>query len=188
MAEEVNEETAEEAAAEEKKSGGKIGLILIAVALLVAVGGGLSIYFFVIAPRLAPPIDEDMFAIDGPEEYIPEFPQFVYFESSFVHLMREGNGPAAILLYKVTFECENEATVFEIETHRARFIDMLLKLHGSRTREEVDDILIFEKSIQSQILQRANDILKRISQDSDGASPKITAIFHEQLHAQDPAV
>lgn len=105
MAEEVKEET-EETGEEtgDKKSGGKMGLILIVVALLVALGGGLSIYFFVIAPRLAPPIDENVISFDGLEEYIPEFPQFVYFDSSFVHLMREGDGPAAILLYKVTFE------------------------------------------------------------------------------------
>lgn len=186
MADEAVDEKGEGSGDGGKKSGGKMGLILALVAVLLAVGGGLAVYFFVISPKLAPGEEGDVAEVEEPEDFIPLNPVFFPFDQAITHIMREGDGASSMLMYKVTLECTNDATALRIETHRARFVDMLDKLHGSRTRDEVDDILSFKASIQRQALQKSNDILKRVTTDEDKEPLRVTAVFHEQLAVSDP--
>lgn len=184
----ADEEVVEEVA-EEKKSG-KLGLILMVVGLLVAIGGGLGVYFLVIAPKFV--VDEDV--ADEPEDeyFIPMNPVYVYFDAAYVNLMRDGDDPASTLLYKISFECSDQDTATLIEeSYKSRFVDMLNKLHDSRTRAEVDDILLFKESIQRQALQRSNDLLQRMIPESikgeDRAAYRVTAVLHEQCMVSDPS-
>lgn len=190
----ADEEVVEESG-EDKKSGGKLGLILMVAGLLIAVGGGLAVYFLVIAPKFAV---EDGTA-EGPTEdgdSIPFRPVYYSFESSFTNLMRDGSGAASTLLYQVSFECSNQGTSDLVDAYKLRFIDMLGKLHDSRTRAEVDDILLFKQSVQSQALQKSNAILERIVtglienkevKEKDRSAYRITAVLHEKCAVADPA-
>lgn len=177
MAEEANKP---EGGGEEEPKGGKMGLILSLAVMLLAVGGGLAVYFLVIAPKFADPVEEVVET--DPTDFIPSSPEYVSFEPAFVNLMREGDSAAATLLYAVQFECADLATAQLIEGHKARFTDMLNKLHGSRTRDEVDDIVAFQESVQRQAKQKANDLLKRLAENSDApdAVYVVTAVLHNQ--------
>lgn len=173
---------------ETKKSGGKLGLILMVVGLLVAVGGGLVVYFLVIAPRFAADetvVEDPM----EPKDVIPQNPVYYSFDAAYVNLMRDGDGPASTLLYKVNFECSDQATHALVHAYKQRFVDMLNKLHDSRTRAEVDDILLFKESVQRQALQKSNDILQQIIppdvKEKDRSMYRITAVLHDQCMVAD---
>lgn len=176
MADEVNEEVAEE------RSGGGIGkIILVLGVVLVAAIAGLSSYLFVLKPML----DETEVAVQiDPEDIIPLAPAMVEFPATPVNVMREGQMPASTLLFGVTLECENALTAELVSAHRARFVDMINKLHDSKTRAELDDTFIIKESIQRQILQKANDILMRLQVESS-ESIRITAVFHHTFVVQD---
>jgi flagellar basal body-associated protein FliL len=182
----ADEEVVEEVE-DDKKSGGKLGLIMMVVGLLVAIGGGLSVYFFLIAPRFSG--DEEAVEVDEGDT-IPLYPEYVVFDDAFTNLMRDGDGPASTLLYKVSFECATLETAELVTAYKARFIDMINKLHDSRTRAEVDDILLFKESVQRQALQRSNDILQRIIpqevKKKDRHLYRITAVLHEKCMVADP--
>lgn len=164
-------------------SGGGVGKILaVAGILLVAAIAGLTTYLFVIAPRLE---DSEKVAEEEEQvEYIPATPFTIEFPQTAVNVIRDGEAPASTLLFGVTLECENQATQSLIEQHRARFLDTINKLHDSRTRSELDDVLLIKESIQRQALQKSNDILQRVQADPD-ETIRITAVFHHTFVVQD---
>lgn len=176
-------ETSEEVE-EEVKKGGNLGLIIALAAILIAVGGGLAVYQFVIVPKFAV-VDTGDEPV-APINTIPDQPVNHTFDMATVNLMREGNESAGILLYQISFECTNDATIGFITTYEPRFIDMLNNLHASRTRNEVDDILQFKISVQRQAKQKANDMLQQMmTENYDVDIPMITGVFHVQCMATD---
>ena len=173
---EASEETPE-------KKGGKMGLIIGLVAIVIAAVGGFAVYSMVIAPMLAPEEGEVIVEEVNP---IPTMPVNYPFEVAMVNLMRDGDESAGVLMFEVTFECANETTKTIIDTYKPRYVDMLNKLHSSRTRDEVDDILQFQLSVQRQAKQKANDMLKQMTPpDFDGDPPMVTGVFHVSCMATD---
>lgn len=181
MAEEAKEEEPE------AKSGGVLGkIILVLGVVLVAAIGGLSTYLFVLKPMLEKAAAELVASeqeSDG--DPIPLMPVEIEFPQTAVNVMREGQAPAATLLFGVTLECENAATAELVNRHQARFVDMINKLHDSRTRSELDDVLLIKESIQRQALQKANEILMRL-QDTSADTVRITSVLHHTFVVQDP--
>lgn len=185
MADETPEDNQEGGGA---PGGSRLGFLLPLGVILLAVAGGLLVYYFVIAPKFADPGEVEV--VDDPTDFIPEVPQYYEFEPAYVNLMREGDDAADTLMYAVTFECADTATLTMVETHKARFTDMLNKLHGSRTREEVDDIVAFQESVQRQAKQKANAMLTELDQNSEMAEGPfvVTAVFHTQcMVAESPS-
>ena len=178
---EDNENNAEE---EGKKKGGKLGLIIMLVIILIAAGGGFAVYKMFIAPKFA---DEEMLPEpEEPKNPIPLMPFNYEFAMSTVNLMRDSDGESGILLYQVSFECNDELTKITVETYKPRFADMINKLHASRTRDEVDDILQFQLSVQRQMKQRANDMLKEMTpEDYEGPPLLVTGVYHISCMATD---
>ena len=180
MAEEVNEERPE------KESSGAIGkIVLVLGVVLVAAIGGLTTYLFVLKPML-----EEAAAVAASEQVsnedpIPLMPVEVEFPQKPVNVIRDGQAPAAMLLFGVTLECENEATAELVRRHQARVVDMVNKLHDSRTRAELDDVLLIKESIQRQARQKGNDILRRLQEDPDD-NIRITDVFHHTFVVNDP--
>ena len=176
MAEDINAEGAE------VEPGGGIGkLIFVIGVVLVAAIAGLSTYLFLLKPML----DDTNLAIQiDPEDMIPMQPVTVEFPETPVNVMREGEMCASTLLFGVTLECENPETAELVNLHRARFVDMINKLHDSRTRAELDDTLLIKESIQAQILQRANSILQRV-QAKPSEKIRITDVFHHRFVVSD---
>lgn len=180
MAEEVDE--GQEPQEPVAKKGGGIAKIAVPVLIVIVAGvGGFATFRFVIAPMLA---TSDEVHIDEPASELPVTPTMVVLESSFVNVIREGDLPASTLLFGVTLECNNQATADLINAYLPRIIDMINKLHDSRTRAELDDVLVLKESIQRQALQKCNDVLKRLQPKPDPAI-KVTAVFHHSFAVQD---
>lgn len=148
---------------------------------MLAVLAGLLTFRFVLTPMLAPP---DMAALDEVEDLIPLAPVMLMFDTAFVNVIREGDYPASMLVFGVTLECMNQETADIIEYHKPRFIDMIIKMHDSRTRAELDDSLSLKNSIQRQAVQKCNDLLRRL-QVSPDPDIKVTAVFHHSFTVQD---
>lgn len=179
MAEEVKEEQQEETPS---KSSGAMVKAGIAVGVIVAaVVGGLLFYRLVLGPMLGSSGEEEG---EGEQISIPLNPVMVVFEDTFVNVMRDGDMPAATFLFGVTLECINQETADIIGVHHARFVDMLNKLHDSRTRGELDDVVVLKESIQRQALQKCNDLLRRIEGNPD-TDNLVTAVFHQTFAVQD---
>lgn len=169
----------------EEKAGGNplIPIVIAAVVLLIAAGGGFGVYRLVLAPRLAvddPGGDDPTL----PDDTIPPNPVSLQFDQKFVNLVRDDDSPAAILVFQVTLECANQVTFDTIVKHRIRFEDMLIKLHDSRTRAELDDTLALKTSIQRQARQKANDLLRRVQAKPDPEN-QITGVFHNLFAVQE---
>lgn len=180
MAEEVNEEEPE------KKSSGALGkIILVLGVVLVAAIGGLGTYLLVLKPMLEEAAEVLVSEQASGEDPIPIAPVMIEFPQTPVNVIREGQAPAATLLFGVTLECENEATAVLVRMHQARFVDMINKLHDSRTRSELDDVLVMKESIQRQALQKSNDILMRL-QDKPDDIIRVTSVLHHTFVVQDP--
>ncbi len=180
MAEEVNEERPE------KEDSGALGkIILVLGVVLVAAIGGLATYLFVLKPMLEEAAEVAASEQVSDEDPIPLFPVEVEFPQTPVNVIREGQAPAAMLLFGVTLECENQETADLVTKHQARFRDMLNKLHDSRTRNELDDVLLIKKSIQKQAKQKANDMLRRL-QEKPADNIRITSVFHHTFVVNDP--
>jgi len=178
---------ADEAKTEEAEaSTGVISKLLLPVGLvLVAAIGGLAAYLFVLSPMLAKGAAEDQ-AKATTEDMLPSAPVFVELPDGFVNVIRDGEMPASILVYGVSIECNNAETAALVQAHLARFIDIINKLHDSRTRSELDDTLLMKESIQRQAVQKANDLLRRL-QEKPQDDIKITAVLHNKFAVQDPA-
>lgn len=176
MAEEEKEQS-------EETGGGGLGkIVLIAGVVLVAGIAGLSTYLFLLRPMLTS-LPEDGQAQS--EELMPVGAFEIEFPQTPVNVMREGDAPAATLLYGVTLECTTQETVDLIAAHKGRFVDMFHKLHASRTRDDLDDVLLITDSIQKQLLQKCNDLLKRLQVEPD-ESIRITSVLHHTFVVQDP--
>lgn len=178
MADEENQEQTEE-----KPSGGGLGkIVLVLVVAFVAAIGGLATYLFVLKPMLeksavvAEAVEEDLIPLAAVE---------IEFPASPVNVIRDGQEPAATLLFGVTLECANAETLALVTAHQARFVDMINKLHASRTRAELDDVLLMTESIQRQLMQKLNDLLKRL-QEEPADEIRITAVLHHTFVVQDP--
>jgi flagellar basal body-associated protein FliL len=180
-------EKAEKAAPAPAKSGG-LGKILLPVGLvLVAAIAGLATYLFALAPMLAheDPAHADAQAhVDGHDD-LPHHPETIALPDGFVNVIRDGDMPAAMLVYGVSIECNNHETRLLVEAHLARFVDIINKLHDSRTRAELDDTLLIKESIQRQASQKVNDLLRRL-QEEPRDDIKITAVLHHKFAVQDP--
>ena len=180
MAEEVNEEPPEE------KSSGALGkIVLVLGVVLVASIGGLTTYLFVLKPMLEEAAEVAASEHASDEDPIPLAPVAIEFPQTPVNVIRDGQAPAATLLFGVTLECENEATAELVRRHQARFVDMINKLHDSRPRDELDDVLLIKESIQRQALQKSNDILMRL-QEKPADVIRVISVFHHTFVVQDP--
>lgn len=158
-------------------------LIVLAVVLLVAAGGGVATYWFVLAPMLSEDGGE---VVEAAEREIPLHPVYVAFEDRFVNvIMDDPDVPASTLVYGVTFECNNQLTADLINAHLPRFVDMINKLHSSLTRDELDDTLLITESIQRQALQKANDILRKIQGEAGSPEIRVTAVSHQMFAVED---
>lgn len=167
-------------------SGGGLGKILMPVGLLlVAAIAGLATYLFVLSPMLAEQVESEE-AKASTDEMLPSAPVVIELPDSFVNVIRDGDMPSSILLYGVSIECNNAETAQLVEAHRARFVDIINKLHDSRTRSELDDTLLMKESIQRQAVQKANDLLRRL-QEKPQDDIRITAVLHQKFAVQDPA-
>jgi len=155
-------------------------LILMAVVLVAAIAG-ISTYLFVLSPLLdeAEPVEQAALT-----DAIPQNPVMIDFPQTAVNVIRDGQGPASTLLFGVTLECKNPETAVLVDTHRARFVDIINKLHDSRTRSELDDTLLIKESIQRQALQKCNALLDRLH-ETDDQNIRITAVLHHTLVVQD---
>lgn len=174
-----------DAAPAEAASGG-LGKILLPVGLvLVAAIGGLATYLFVLSPMLSKE-GATVEAKTTTDELLPASPQVINLPDGFVNVIRDGEMPAAILVYGVSIECNNAETAAIVQAHLARFIDIINKLHDSRTRSELDDTLLMKESIQRQAEQKANDLLRRLQKEPKD-DIKITAVLHQKFAVQDPA-
>ncbi len=180
MGEEVNEEQPEE------ESSGALGkIVLVLGVVLVAAVGGLATYVFVLKPMLEEAAEVAASEQASDEDPIPLAPVAIEFPQTPVNVIREGQSPAATLLFGVTLECENEVTAQLVRMHLPRFVDMINKLHDSRTRDELDDVLLIKESIQRQALQKSNDILMRL-QEKPNDIIRVVSVFHHTFVVQDP--
>ncbi len=172
--------------AESPKGGGMGRLLMLVGVVLVAAIGGLATYLFVLAPMLT---DPDAHTEAGAHEEdghaIPHDAVSVDLTSVAVNVVRDGSGPAALLQFGVTLECNNAETAHLVEAHKARFIDIINKLHDSKSRAELDDTLLIKESIQKQALQKTNELLKKLQEKPDDEI-KITAVLHHTFVVQDP--
>lgn len=173
-----------EETAEESGGGGEGGrniivrILFIVLPVLVAVIAGVLTYMFVLAPLFAKESVEDAPLV--PVEATP-----VAFETRFVNVvMPDPDMPASTLIFQVTLECNNVATAELVALHMARFYDILIKLHSSLGREELNDNRAIMDSIQRQILQQSNETLTRILGKED-SEIRITSVFHEQFSVSD---
>ena len=182
MADEVQDDESPEAGGGGGGGGGrsflKIGIF--AAVILGAAVAGFLVFRFVLAPMLGPPEEPDENAQDSPGIISP---YTVAFDDAFVNLRREGDMPAATMLFGITLECSTPKTLDLIETYKARFTDLILKSHDSRTRTEVDDTFNFKKSVQKVLMQQCNKLLVQIQgEETDNV---VTAVFHHSLAVQD---
>lgn len=173
---------ADEVKSEEAPAKGNpvIRIVLVGVLVLTAGAGGFATWVFVLAPMLESPEAD---TVEAAEPSIPLNPVMFPFEDAFVNVIMDADLPASTLVYGVTFECANPETIALVTAHKARFVDMLLKLHSGLHRKDLDAPMLIQESIQRQALQKANDILKRL-----GADPKvvrITAVFHHSFLVDD---
>lgn len=169
-------------------SGGGMGrLLMMAGVVLVAAIGGLATYLFILAPVLKEPEaahGEEHAEEHGDEEHVPHHAEMIELPTVVVNVMREGNGPSTYLQFGVTLECSDHSTAQLVERYKARFIDIINKLHDSRTRKELEDTLLIKESIQRQAMQKTNELLKKL-QEKPSEDVKITAVLHHTFVVQD---
>lgn len=177
------EETQEQNPPENKGGGGVVKMLIALVLIAAAAGGGFATYSVLLAPMLADAEGEE--EPMAPKEYIPVAPVPVEFPEDFKNvIMDDPNIPASTLLYGVTLECNNQLTADLIAAHMARFVDMVATLHESRLRSELNDMRTFKKGIQSQIRQKANDILRQV-QAAPSEDIMVTNVYHRVIHVED---
>jgi flagellar basal body-associated protein FliL len=182
MAEEELAEVEEEQ--QEEESGGKGGLIrLLAVLMGVVLMGAtasLVVWKMVLQPRL---VDAGPVVADTGPKILPD-PFMVPFDSAIATvIMPSDDYLASILMYSIELECSDQVAMDLVTKHKARFIDMIRKLHASRTREVLKDPMTAE-NIQKQIVQESNAILMAILVENE-ADSRVTNAFHTQWFVKD---
>ncbi len=175
--------------------GSILRFIIPAVLILGAAAGGGATYFLVLAPMLHPeehaPADAEPGHGHGTDEEVEEpislHSVVVPFDEQNVNLMREGDLPAAIVLYKVTLEVSNPETqlIVDAPNFKPRFLEKIQKPHLSKTRAEVDDQTVFQASTARIIKQQCNDLLRRL-QEEPKEENRITAVFYDKFLVIDP--
>jgi hypothetical protein len=87
-------------------------------------------------------------------------------------------------MYGVTLECNNQVTADLIMANMARFADMISKLHDSRLRSELDDLKTLKISIQNDIRQKSNAMLRQL-QGKPNEDIMVTNVFHRTMIVDD---
>jgi len=181
----ADEEQAEiEEGHEQEPSGDKGGFIrLIAVLLgVVLIGATVSlvVWKLVLQPRLTDPMVE---VVETGPDILPD-PFMVPFDSAIATvIMPSDDYLASILMYSIELECSDQVAMDLVTKHKARFIDMIRKLHSGRTREELNDPMTGE-NIQKQTVQESNAILSAILVENE-ADSRVTNAFHTQWFVKD---
>jgi flagellar basal body-associated protein FliL len=169
---------------EPQPSGG--GLLRTAgmIAAIVVLAGlsGLAAYAFVLAPLLRSEI-----TLEAAADTIPISAVEVPFETTYVNLLMPSEDmPASMLLFAITLSCANQATADIIRLHRARFSDVIMKLHDGRTRSEVmSDPRVLKESIQKQVVQETNQVLRRLQGNQVNEHIRVIDALHTQFYASD---
>jgi flagellar basal body-associated protein FliL len=171
-----------------------VGMIIaLVLVLLLGVGGALAAYKLLVAPRLpktngstnanGKATTEDKTATP-PEEGVGKDSETIPFDDMFVNvIMPQPDMKASTFIFKVSLECSDKIAAELVKKHKARFSDMLLKLHSFHTREELNDPLLRE-NIQKQALQQSNEILTKLQEKPDPKA-RVTAVLHERFAVQD---
>ncbi|HOD49577.1 MAG TPA: hypothetical protein PLM14_02495 [Candidatus Hydrogenedentes bacterium] len=161
-------------------------LIWLGVAVMVAAIAAVVLYLFVLKPRLS----EDGGARSSPAadagDKLNPNAVTVDFDDAVasVKMPTDSQLPAAMLLFAVSLECNNQMTADLLEKHRARFTDMINKQHEFRTRAELDDPRV-KADIQRTILMEANTILKQLQPAAINPQIQVTAVFHRRFLVSD---
>lgn len=173
---------AEEVQAEEQAPSGGMKKKLVVVGAIVAlsIAIALLVFFFVLKPMLDEPAAEG----EGEDEdtKIPATVVSVSFDTAIATVLKsqaeeEAELPASLLMHTVTLECFNQVTADLVEKHKPRFTHMINNLHSYRTRDELQDRLVKE-SVERQILQGANKILRQLQEEPD-QDIKVLEVFAE---------
>lgn len=173
MAEEQNEE-----AVEEGKGGGlPMGMIIKgAIMVVLPMVLGLVVFLFIIKPRL--PEGAEPEPVDLVTDIIPAGEFLHTFPSERVHLLVDDPDMGGVMMmYDVGLAVDSEATSVLIGEQSLRFTGMIADLHKNRTQDEMNDALV-QKSIEKQILQGTNDLLRRLSPDADPPM-RAVQVFHK---------
>jgi len=159
-------------------------LTVVITVLVCAVAGG-GVYIFVLAPKLAAPVEpaaasghgsahsasshaapakheeED----DEEEGAIPEGSEpFDLPEAQAAVVQVEPNEKASILTYTMSIICENLETKHIVEKNKQWFIAMLADLHRGKTRKDLEDPE-FQKAIIKQAMEEGNSLLRRLQKE-----------------------
>ncbi len=189
---------------EQAAGGGMLKIVIPIVAVLIAAGGGFAAYMFVVAPRLSGGAEQAEGAADesghgapaeassghgapkeGEAAAAPVI-KAIHFEQKYVNvIMPSPDMAASTFVFGVDIECNDAETAALIEANRARFEDMVIKMHDSRTRKELDDTLSLKESIQRQVKQKGNDMLARLQGEKPKENIKIVDVFHHIFAVQD---
>ncbi len=182
MADEENENTPEP----KKGMSPIIKIALLGVVMLMAAGGGLATWNFVLKDMLQPPEIEEIEPPQMAESEIPLMPVYLEFSDAAVQLQRESEDyPASFFAYKVQLECNNQDTHDLINARLPRFEAMILELHMNLTRAELDAGLSLKKSIERQALQKCNDLLRRMQGDAVSEDIRVTDVMHTNWTVSD---
>ena len=157
---------------------------LIVGVIVVAAVGGLAAFYFVLAPMLR---TDASAGPSTPDDLIPMSAVEVPFETTFVNLiMSDESMPTSTLLFSITLSCANQATADIITMHKARFSDMIIKLHDGHTRAEVvSDPRVLKESIEKQVVQESNRLLARLHPDEGSEPIKVLDALHTQFAVSD---
>lgn len=163
-----------------------IKLVILGVMILMAAGVGFATWSLVLKDLVQPPDLEEVEVATTSDFEIPMYPVYFEMPDAFVQLQREGVDYAASLFtYKVSLECNNQATADFIDMRLPRFQGMIQELHLNLTRAEMDLGLSLQKSIQRQALQKCNDMLRQMQGDAIDEEIRITAVLHTQWAVSD---
>jgi len=84
----------------------------------------------------------------------------------------------ALLQYSVALACANQKTALLVESWNQMFVAILVELHDSRTKAELNDPVVKE-SILRQAKQEANALLKRVQEKEDPTVEIIEVMYTE---------
>ncbi|HOZ47417.1 MAG TPA: hypothetical protein PLO37_13730 [Candidatus Hydrogenedentes bacterium] len=167
----------EERVEQTKPKSGSVGkIVLIVVLIIVPAMAALATYRFVLAPMFAPP--EEQQAPPESENKIPLGAVMVDFSELRATVDTGNPNKPALLQYSVTMACANSETLLLIEAWRQLFQAMLVRLHDSRTKDELVDAAAKDEMLR-QIKQEANTILKRIQKSEDSEVRVLEVMYTE---------
>ncbi|HIJ66288.1 MAG TPA: hypothetical protein HPP77_10100 [Candidatus Hydrogenedentes bacterium] len=152
---------------------------VIAAIVMVAAIAALLIYGRVIAPMFAEDADQS-----SANERIPSTAVSLEFEQSTTHMiMPEPDMPASYLAFKVTLVCANPRTAALIEKQRPLFRSTINNCHSFLHRDDCDDRAL-QESVQKQILQKANELLRELQERPD-PEIRVIRVVHEDWMVSD---